>query len=118
VPLSVVLVAIAVTAVAEAMQVRAVNDPPEQLADVIATYGQILSGIGQIAADESATVEGRAAGDVNFPPALLRRASRYIASAAQLVDDGGQLPPGVPEADRAGLVRALRRDADGLAQLI
>jgi hypothetical protein len=116
--LSVVLVAITVTALAEAMQVRAVNDPPDQLGEVIATYGQILSGIGQIAAQESGSSGSLEAGEVMFPPALLRRAARYIAGAAQLVADGGQLPPGVPEADRAGLVRALRRDADGLDGLV
>ena len=50
VPLSLALVGITVAALAEAMQVRAANEPPDHLGDVIATYAQTLSGLGQITA--------------------------------------------------------------------
>jgi len=49
-----------------------------------------------------------------FPPALLRRAARYISNAADLAASGGNLPDGVPEAARDELAAALRRDADSL----
>jgi hypothetical protein len=39
-----VLVGIIVAALAEAMQVRAANEPSDRLSDVVATYGQVLSG--------------------------------------------------------------------------
>ena len=50
VPLPLALVGIAVAALAEAMQVRAANEPPDHLGDVITTYAQTLSGLGQITA--------------------------------------------------------------------
>jgi hypothetical protein len=50
VPLSLVLVGITVAALAEAMQVRAANEPPDHLGNVITTYAQTLSGFGQITA--------------------------------------------------------------------
>ena len=50
VPLPLALVGIAVAALAEAMQVRAANEPPDHLGDVITTYAQALSGFGQITA--------------------------------------------------------------------
>ena len=54
VPLPLALVGITVTALAEAMQVRAANEPPHRLGDVITTYAQTLSGLGQITADAAA----------------------------------------------------------------
>ncbi len=51
VPLPLALVGVTVAALAEAMQVRAANEPPAHLGDVIATYAQALSGFGQITAD-------------------------------------------------------------------
>ena len=48
VPLPLALVGITVAALAEAMQVRAANEPPDHLGDVITTYAQTLSGLGQI----------------------------------------------------------------------
>ena len=51
VPLPLALVGITVAALAEAMQVRAANEPPAHLGDVITTYAQTLSGFGQITAD-------------------------------------------------------------------
>ena len=50
VPLPLALVGITVAALAEAMQVRAANEPPDHLRDVITTYAQTLSGFGQITA--------------------------------------------------------------------
>ena len=50
VPLPLALVGITVAALAEAMQVRAANEPPDHLPDVITTYAQALSGLGQITA--------------------------------------------------------------------
>jgi hypothetical protein len=47
VPLPLALVGITVAALAEAMQVRAANEPPDHLADVITTYAQTLSGLGR-----------------------------------------------------------------------
>src|SRR5437879_4429085 len=48
VPLPLALVGITVAALAEAMQVRAANEPPDHLRGVITTYAQTLSGLGQI----------------------------------------------------------------------
>ena len=50
VPLPLALVGITVAALAEAMQVRTANGPPDHLGDVITTYAQTLSGLGQITA--------------------------------------------------------------------
>ena len=50
VPLPLALVGITIAALAEAMQVRAANEPPDHLRDVITTYAQTLSGLGQITA--------------------------------------------------------------------
>ncbi len=51
VALPLVLVGITVAALAEAMQVRAVNEPPDRLGDVVATYRQARSGLWQITAE-------------------------------------------------------------------
>jgi len=73
VPLPLALVGTTVAALAEAMQVRAANEPPGHLGDVITTYAQTLSGFGQI----TAAAPGQAGGpaEILFPPALLRRAA-------------------------------------------
>ena len=113
VPLPLALLGITVAALAEAMQVRAANEPPEHLGEVITTYAQALSGFGQIAAGAAPGQAGDPA-EILFPPALLRRAARYISGAADLAADGGKLPDGVPETARSQLVATLRRDADGL----
>ena len=113
VPLSLALVGITVAALAEAMQVRAANEPPDHLGDVIATYAQVLSGLGQITADAAPEQAGNPA-EILFPPALLRRAARYISGAADLAANGGKLPDGIPETARSQLAATLRRDADGL----
>jgi len=113
VPLPLALVGIAVAALAEAMQVRAANEPPGHLGDVITTYAQTLSGLGQVTAGAAPEHAGNPAG-ILFPPALLRRAARYISGAADLAANGGKLPDGVPETARSQLVATLRRDADGL----
>ena len=81
VPLPLALVGIAVAALAEAMQVRAANEPPGHLGDVITTYAQALSGLGQVTAGAAPGQAGDPAG-ILFPPALLRRAARYISGAA------------------------------------
>ena len=80
VPLLLALVGITVAALAEAMQVRAANEPPGHLGDVITTYAQTLSGLGQITAD-AAPEQGGNPAEILFPPALLRRAARYISGA-------------------------------------
>ena len=110
------LVGITVAALAEAMQVRAANEPPAHLRDVITTYAQALSGLGQITAGAAPGQAGDPAG-ILFPPALLRRAARYISGAADLAADGGKLPVGVPETARSQLAATLRRDADGLTAI-
>lgn len=126
--LPLVLVGRVMAGLAEAMQVRAANESPEEVAAVVATYGQAISGMGQTiydaadsgtadsgTADEGAGREG--AGEIRFAPALLRRAARYLRTAAEQLDEGGRLPAGIPETARAGLAAALGRDADGLATL-
>ena len=112
VPLPLALVGIAVAALAEAMQVRAANEPPAHLGDVITTYAQTLSGFGQITAGAAAEQVANPA-EILFPPAFLRRAARYI-SGADLAASGGKLPDGIPETARSELAATLRRDADGL----
>ena len=102
-----------VVALAEAMQVRAANELPDHLGDVITTYAQTLSGFGQITAGAAPEQAGNPA-QILFPPALLRRAARYISGAADLAANGGKLPAGIPEMARSQLAASLRRDADGL----
>ena len=113
VPLPLALVGITVAALAEAMQVRAANEPPDHLGDVITTYAQTLSGLGQITAGAAPGQAGNPA-EILVPPALLRRAARYISGAADLAANGGKLPDGIPETARNQLAATLRRDADGL----
>jgi hypothetical protein len=117
VPLPLALVGVTVAALAEAMQVRAANEPPAHLGDVITTYAQALSGFGQITAGAAPGQAGDPAG-ILFPPALLRRAARYISGAADLAADGGKLPDGIPETARSQLAATLRRDADGLIAIM
>ena len=107
---------ITVAALAEAMQVRAANEPPGHLGDVITTYAQTLSGFGQITAGAPAGEAGDPA-EILFPPALLRRAARYISGAADLAAAGGKLPSGIPGTARSQLAATLRRDADGLTAI-
>jgi len=92
-------VGITVAALAEAMQVRAANEPPSHLGDVITTYAQTLSGLGQITAG-AAPEQAANPAEILFPPALLRRAARYISAAAYLAANGGKLPDGIPETTR------------------
>ena len=113
VPLSLALVGITVAALAEAMQVRAANEPPDHLRDVITTYAQTLSGLGQITAGAAPRQADNLAG-LLVPPAVLRRAARYISGAADLAANGGKLPDGIPETARSLLAATLRQDADGL----
>jgi hypothetical protein len=113
VPLPLALVGITVAALAEAMQVRAANEPPDRLGDVITTYAQTLSGLGQITGDAAPEQAGNPA-EILFPPTLLRRAARYISGAADLAASGGKLPDGIPETAPSQLAATLRRDADGL----
>jgi hypothetical protein len=95
------------------MQVRAANEPPDHLGDVITTYAQPPSGLGQITAGAAPEQAGDSA-EISFPPALLRRAARYISGAADLAAAGGKLPDGIPETARSQLAATLHRDADGL----
>lgn len=113
IPLALVLVGTIVAALAEAMQVAAANEPSDRLGDVVAAYGQALSGFGQITATAAPGRVGDSA-QIMFPAALLRRAARYIGNAADLAANGGKLPDGVPESVRGELAATLRRDADGL----
>jgi hypothetical protein len=114
VPLPLALVGITVAALAEAMQVRAANEPPDHLRDVITTYAQMLSGFGQITAAAAAPGQAGNPAGILFPPALLRRAARYISGAADLAANGSKLPDGIPETARSQLAATLHRDADGL----
>src|SRR5437016_5897285 len=90
VPLPLALVGITVAALAEAMQVRAANEPPGHLGDVITTYAQTLSGLGQITADAAPEQAGNPA-EVLFPPALLLRAAGYMNGAADQAAAGGKI---------------------------
>ena len=69
VPLPLALVGITVAALAEAMQVRAANEPPGHLGEVITTYAQVLSGFGQITAGAAPEQAGGLA-EILFPPAF------------------------------------------------
>jgi hypothetical protein len=116
VPLPLALVGITVAALAEAMQVRTANEPPDHLREVITTYAQALSGLGQITAGAAPEQAGHPA-QILVPPALLRRAARYISGAADLAANGGNLPDGIPETARSQLAATLRRDADRLVAI-
>ena len=104
VPLSLALVGITVAALAEAMQVRAANEPPDHLGDVITTCAQALSGLGQITAGAAAEQAGNPLG-ILFPPALLRRAARYISGAADLAATAANSRTGFPRRHATGWPR-------------
>src|SRR5262249_61943841 len=87
------LVGITVAALAEAMQVRAANEPPDHLADVITTYAQTLSGLGEITAGGAPEQPGNPAENL-FPPAVLRRAARDIGGGRGPPAHGGPRPAG------------------------
>jgi len=99
VPLPLALVGITVAALAEAMQVRAANEPPDHLRDVITTYAQMLSGFGQITAGAAPGQAGNPAG-ILFPPALLHR-----VRSGELGDGGRVLLQRA--ADSGGLISEL-----------
>jgi len=61
---------ITVAARAEAMQVQAANEPSDHLGDVITTYAQALSGLGQIIAG-AASEQADNPAEILVPPALL-----------------------------------------------
>ncbi len=90
VPLPLALVGITVAALAEAMQIRAANEP-DHLGDVITTCAQTLSGLGQVTAGAAPKHAGNPAG-ILFPPALLRRAARYISGARRPGRERWQAP--------------------------
>jgi hypothetical protein len=96
VPLPLALVGITVAALAEAMQVRAANEPPDHLGDVITTYAQTT--VRARADHRRCAGAGRQPGRDPGPAALLRRAARYISGAADLAANGSKLPHGIPEA--------------------
>ena len=90
VPLPLALVGITVAALVEAMQVRAANEPPGHLGDVIATYAQTLSGLGQITAGAAPEQAGNPRGSCSrrrccavrpgtsaAPPTWLRTAANF-----------------------------------------
>ena len=113
VPLSLALVGITVAALAEAMQVRAANEPP---GSPWGRHHHLRANTVRARADHRRRRAG-AAGDpaeILFPAALLRRAARYISGAVDLAANGGKLPDGIPETARNQLAATLRRDADGL----
>jgi hypothetical protein len=111
--MSLILVGTTIAALAEAMQIRAANEPAaDRVGHVVATYGQTLSGLGQITA-QAASWQVSNSQEILFPPALLRRAARYISNAADLVANGGEPPRRSSETARHALAAALRRDADG-----
>ena len=98
------------------MQVRAASEPPGRLRDVITTYAQTPSGPGQITAGAARKQAGNPA-QILFPPALPRRAARYISGAADLAASGCRVPDGIPERARSQLAATMRRDADGLTAI-
>jgi hypothetical protein len=51
----------------KAMQVRAANEPPDHLKDVITTYAQTLSGLGQITAGAAPQQAGTSAAPPTWP---------------------------------------------------
>lgn len=104
-----------VAALAEAMQIAALNEPPDQLTDLVATYGQMLSAVGQMIA---APRKGGDPDGIMFPPALLRRVARYLGNVADLVEGGGRLQDGLAEGTRGRLAATLRLDADRLIAAI
>ena len=93
VPLSLALVGITVAALAEAMQVRAANEPPAHLGDVITTYAQTLSGFGQITGTDQVGVgpEYERKGprsDPTRPGAPTATASRKVARPGSVAAPG------------------------------
>jgi hypothetical protein len=83
-------------------EVRAANESPDYLRDVIITYARTLSGLGQITVGAAPGQAGNPA-EILFPPALLRRAARYIGGTADLAANGGKLPDGIPGTARSQL---------------
>ena len=79
-------------ALAEGKESRDANAAGEAIGDVVAVYGQTLCGIGQLVVDE-AVQRAADANDINLPPALLRRAARYLDAAATHSPMAGSSPP-------------------------
>ena len=99
VPVPLVLVGITVAALAEAMQIRAANEPPDHLRDVITTYAEALSGLGQITADA-------APGQADDPAVIL---FRRRCSAAR--PGTSAVPPTWPQAAASSRTGSPRRHA-------
>jgi hypothetical protein len=106
VPLSLALVGITVAALAEAMQVRAASEPPGHLRDVITTYAQTLSGLGQVTAGAAPGQAGNPAG-ILFPPGI--RSPGLLAAAGRVTPSIGHSAtrPGGRRDDRLASSRPL-----------
>jgi hypothetical protein len=108
----------AVAALAEAVMLRL--DERDDLAHVRATttqLAQVLSALGQVAADRTRAVTTAGAagpGVVMMPPALLNRAARYLEAAALVIRTDGVLPAGLDAAAASQLADAFDMDAVSL----
>ena len=101
---------------AEAMRIRIVErDDLEHTRDSVAQLAHAIGVLGLVVADQVATdLEGEPW--VLAPAALLHRLARYLGAAADLADSG-LIGYDTDPAERPGLVRALRDDADILRRL-
>ena len=98
-------------ALAEAMQVRAANEPPDHLGDFIAADPQTCPGSG----DHRRRRAGmRDPAEILFPPALLRRAARYISGAADWPRTAANSRTRFPRRHAASWPRPCTEETDGL----
>ena len=109
-----ILLGRSIAALAEAMQVRSLNEPAEDLEDVVSVFGQTFSALGQMIA---ACGDGPPDEAIAAPPALLHRLARYLDVAAELIDAGANVPVELSPADRRTFSATLRQDAAGLRAL-
>ena len=116
VPVPLVLVGITVAALAEAMQIRAANEPPITSGTSSPPTPEALSGLGQITAD-AAPGQADDPAVILFPPALLRPRGQVHRWCRRPGRKRRQAPGRIPEAARGQLAATLRRDADGLTAI-
>lgn len=117
VPLTRFTAGMVVADLADAMQIRAANEPAERLREFLVIFGIQMSAIGQIIAESESDPEDDSE-QIMFPPALLLRAAIYMRRAAAIAENGGKLPRSACEAQRDDLAESLRLGADELTVLI
>jgi len=110
IPLPLELLGQVVMALAEATRIRVLNADAagaEQNLELLSFLGQVLR-------------EGhpRATGQIHLPQAALARAARLLEASAEVIEGGGNVPPGLSAGVDRSLVKAFLEDATIIRTLI